>query len=595
MAAPNRPRRSNFFRVAFALVILVLACASFIGVKLWRESRSIAEIRNHLPSVPAKIPTVLAQRLTDATHRIESHATLSEGLAELGRLYHASGYAAEAETCWQLFRTLEPHDARSAYYLADLRRTANDQEGMLELLRETTRLAPNYAPAWLRLADALFKSDEIAEATAAYQKRLELAHDDPYALLGLARIELRQRQPLLARQRLERLVQVAPKFSPGHNLYAEILATEGVNENVLKHRWLGRETGRFRDADDPWLDELISWCFDYERLCLRGTVEFQSHIGDGGRSCFERAIGLRPDALTAYELLGNLDFDQGKPGLARQQYERGLARVPAAQLTAEYYARLSNACWKMQQPAEAARYAREGIARTGESPELYNELGVALLALDDVTGAVAAFDHAVALSSNDTIANYNLALVFINQQRIPEALAALHRAIELRPTYPDALELLAEIEIDAGHWRESLRYLQPLYEVQPYNRKTRERMASVNLKLGLEAEKQNDLASAAQHYAAGVGLAPDHPTLQARLGATLLALGQVADALAPLERFRQLDPQSPIAAFYLAECYAALRRTDDARRVFGEATTLAERAGDANLATAARERLQHLP
>lgn len=564
-------------------------------MKHWRESRSIAEMRNHLPSAPAKIPTALAQRLTEATRRIESQATLREGLAELGRLYHASGYAAEAETCWQLFRALEPHDVRSAYYLADLRRTANDQEGMLELLHETTRLAPDYAPAWLRLADALFKSGEIAEATAAYQKRLELVHDDPYALLGLARIELQQRQPLLARQRIGRLVQVAPQFSPGHNLYAEILAAEGNTDNVIKQRWLGREAGRFRDADDPWLDDLIAWCFDYERLCLRGTVEFQCHIGDGGRACFERAIELRPDALTAYELLGNLDFDQGKLGRARQQYERGLARVPATQLTAGYYAHLSNACWKMQQPAEAARYAREGIARTGESPELYNELGAALLVLGDIPGAVASLEHAVALNPSDSIANYNLALVFINQHRLPEAVAALHRSIELRPTYPDALELLAQIEMDAGHWRESLRYLQPLYEVQPYNRKTREQMATVKLKLGLETEKQDDLAGAARLYAEGAEFAPDQPTLQARLGASLLALGQAADALAPLERYRQLDPQSPVAAFYLAECYAALHRTDDARRVFGEATSLAERAGDADFAALARERLQQLP
>ncbi len=589
MPKSSPPPRRKFPPTLVALGLVAFAGVSFVGVKFWRDAHARSEIRQSLPPTPGRISAALAQRLADASRQLADPATLRDGLAETARLYHASGYAAEAERCWLLFRTLEPDDARSVYYLADLRRTASDQEGMIDHLRQTTRQAPDYAPAWLRLADALFKSGEIADATAAYTRRLELVRDDPYALLGLARIELQQGQSNPARQRIERLVQVAPQFSPGHNLLAEFLAAEGDQDRALRHRWLGRETGRFRDADDPWLDELIAWCFDYERLCMRGTMEFQSRIGDRGETCFERAVALQPDALTAYELLGNLYLDLGKPARAREHYERGLARVPAAQLTAGYYARLSRACQEMQQPGEAARYAREGLARMGDDPELHDSLGVALRALGDGPGAIAAFERAVALSPNDTSANYNFALALIEQHRLEEAVAGLHRSIELRPTFPDSLALLAQIEIDSGRWRDALRYIQPLYESHPDMPQAREMFAFWHLQSGVAAETQQDLAAAERHYATGTTLDPQNAELHARLGIARLRSGRFSEALPALETFRRIAPQDPQAAFYLGQCLAALGRVADARRLLDEAADLAARSGNQDMARRIRD------
>ena len=79
------------------------------------------------------------------------------------------------------------------------------------------------------------------------------------------------------------MVKTAPEFSPGHNLYAELLIAEGDKTAASKHRWLGRETGRFREADDPWLDELVAWCFNYQQLCVRGTMDLQNKRGDRGK------------------------------------------------------------------------------------------------------------------------------------------------------------------------------------------------------------------------------------------------------------------------------------------------------------------------
>ena len=97
-----------------------------------------------------------------------------------------------------------------------------------------------------------------------------------------------------------------------------MLTAAGDAERAAQERLLGVDSGRFREAEDPWLDELIAWCFDYGQLCVRGTVDSLTNHGDRGKSLFERAIEIRPAALTAYELLGNSYLDLNEPARARE-------------------------------------------------------------------------------------------------------------------------------------------------------------------------------------------------------------------------------------------------------------------------------------
>ncbi len=355
-------------RVAIALAagLVALGAAGAASAWIWhRRPARVAAAPPALPDVRGR-PAELQERLRRAQLLASNRASRLAGVAELGRLYHANGFPVEAEACWRLLLTEQPRTARWSYYLADLRRTASDYAGMAALLARTTETAPAYAPAWLRLADLQFKNGQIADADRAYRKRLALRPGDPYARLGLARVALQQGRREDARQQLGRLVREAPEFPPAHNLYAELLAADGDAAHAARERLLGTEKGRFRDAGDPWLDELTGWCFDFEQLCVRGSRDALTNHGDRGRSAFERAIRLRPDAPGAYELLGNLYLDANEPAKARETYEEGLLRARSEQPTAGIYVNLARAYRQLRQPAEAARVSREGLARAGE-------------------------------------------------------------------------------------------------------------------------------------------------------------------------------------------------------------------------------------
>jgi len=594
---PLRRRPGLWVWVATAAAILAVAIAGVLLLPSWRQHRVATLIQSGLPARPARaIPAMLAARLTEAEAQTRAPATALAGLEELGRLYHASGYRSEAEVCWELLRQIQPREPRWCYYLADLRRASSDYDAMASLLERTTTLAPAYAPAWLRLADLQLKTGRLDDARQSYRRRLALLPDDCYASLGLVRVALQQGERAEAKQLAERLVTTTPDFSPGHNLYAEMLSADGDTAGAAKQRWQGRESGRFRDADDPWLDELTAWCFDYEQLCIRGTVDFQTKHGDLGKSCFERAIQLQPAAITAYELLGSLHLEQKDPAGARDIFEQGLKQAGDARPSALFFVHLSRAYRELKQPAEAVRVAREGLARAqpGEEVELYDALGTALGDLGEREAAVEALQAAVDHNPADSNANYNLAIALIALKRLGDAVDALHRSLKLRPTFPPSLALLAQIEIDSGRWQSAAQYLQPLYASHPEMPQAREMMAYWHLRAGSEAESKNDATEAERQYRAGVAIDPRQAELQAKLGTLCLLQGRFADALEPLEAFHRLQPENPQGSLFLGQAYAAAGRQQEARQILTEGIRIAERAGNATTARYCREVLNHL-
>jgi len=598
---PSGPRPGSRFAwrwwlpAGLAAVFLALGTSAALS---WRQHQLVARIQAALPALPdlSGKPAELAERLAKAQAQARSprNRTALAGVAELGRLYQANACVTEAETCWRLLLAAQPREARWGYYLADLRRTAGDNAEMIALMERTTRLAPDYSPAWLHLADLQLKSNQLADAERNYQQRLALLPGDPYARLGLTRVALQEGRRDQARSLVEQLVKDVPEFSSAHNLFAEMLATAGEQATASQERWLGRNTTRFREAADPWMDELSDWCYDFERLCVLGSIETQTHHRDRASALYERAIRLRPDDAGGYELLASMYLEADDPAKARDTLEGALRRLAPSKPSVILYVDLAHAYRSLKQPAEAVRVIRLGMDRLGDQYELFDGLGVALGDLGRHEEAVAALRAAVAHNPNDANSNFNLAVALLAVKKLDDAMVALHRSLALRPTFPNTLALLAQIEIDSGRWQDATKYLLPLYESHPERIEARNLMTYWHLLAGMDAEKKGDLAAAAQHFHSGMVIEPNQPELQARFGTLCLIQGRFADAIPALEAYHRLQPNNPQSALYLGQAYAATGRRDEARQVLTEGAQLADRAGNRTTAQHCREILQHL-
>ncbi|HEY4248498.1 MAG TPA: tetratricopeptide repeat protein [Lacunisphaera sp.] len=581
--------------VTGALVLLFAALAG--GAAWWWRQPNLAErVQAAIPKQPdlAGKAARLAELLAKAQAGTKKSSDPLASVAELGRLYHANGFNEEATACWQLLCSEQPRVAQWYYYLADQERMASDYPAMAALLEKTTTLAPDYAPAWLLLAGLQFKTGHLEIAARDYEKRLTLVPGDPYARLWLARIALQNGRSDEARRLIEQLVKDAPEFSSAHNLYADMLASAGDTVGADRQRWLGRETGRFREAKDPWLNELWNWCYDFDQLCALGTLELQTGHADRAKSYYERAIQVRPGDTHGYELLGGLYLKQNDPAKARTTLEQSLPRLRNSKPSITYYLSLSQACRELKQTEEAVRVVRGGLRQVGDNLELYSTLGRALSDLGRPDEAIAAFHQALALNPNDAETNFNLGLSLLGLDRTDEAIIALKRSLTLQPTFQKSLSVLGRVELEGGHWESAGIYLRPLLESHPEMPEARQMMSSWHLHAGAAAEAKHDSAAAERHYHDGIALNPNNAELQVSLGVLCLVQGRFADALIPLEAYHRLQPGNAQGCLFLGQAYAANGHTDDARRVLNEGISLAEKTGNRVTANHCREMLQAL-
>ncbi len=597
---PTRPssgtdkRRGRPWMVA--PLVLLFAALAVGAVWWWRQPNLAQRVQAAIPQQPdltgkaAALGELLAKAQTGTTTSADPLASV----AELGRLYHANGFNMEATACWQLLCTEQPRVAQWYYYLADQKRMASDYPAMAVLLEKTTALAPDYAPAWLLLAGLQFKTGQLEAATRDYEKRLALLPGDPYARLWLARIALQSGHSDDARRLIEQLVKDTPEFSSAHNLYADMLASAGDTVGADRQRWLGRETGRFREAEDPWLNELWNWCYDFDQLCALGTLELQTGHADRAKSYYERAIQVRPGDTHGYELLGGLYLKQNDPAQARDTLEQSVARLRNSQSSITYYLSLSQAYRELKQTEQAVRVIREGLRQVGDNLELYSTLGRALSDLARPDEAITAFHQALALNPNDAETNFNLGLTLLGLDRTDEAIVALKRSLTLQPTFQKSLSVLGRVEMEAGRWESAGVYLRPLLESHPEMPEARQMMAAWHLRAGAVAEAKHDSAAAERHYRDGIALNPNNAELQVSLGVLCLVQGRFADALIPFEVYHRLQPGNAQSCLFLGQAYAANGRSDDARRVLSEGIALAEKTGNRVTANHCREILQTL-
>lgn len=553
--------------------------AALGGGLLWRRHVEREQVRASLPALPdvSTQPAALGTALRGAAQKALSTRQSLEGVGELARLYHANGYYKEADACWRILHAKQPREARWCYYLADLRRMASDDTGMVSFLERTARLAPAYAPAWLKLAELEFKTGQLDAAERDYRRRLALVPGDPYANIGLARLALQHGRRDEGQRLIEQLVREVPAFAQARNLYAEMLAERGDADGANMQRFVVRLCGRFREADDPWLEELRAWCYDPSRLAVWASIEDMTNHGDRGVALLERAMKIDPGDARGYHELGRVYLHVGDAAKALTLFEQGI-KLPNA--SANLYADLSQAYLDLKQPEKALQAAEQGLALMPDAPELHTARGIALQTAGSLEEAIGAFRLAIKFAPNVCEAHYNLGNTLFQLGRKEEAYVSLKRALELVPTFPKALIVLGQSELEAGRLDSAAQYLRPLYKFYPGSVSARRLMTWWCLQSGIAAARAGRMDEAEKRLEEGLAINPEMPELRGRLGLLYGQEGRLAEARDQLEAYHRLQPTEPMASLFLGQAYAHLGRIDDARRLLSEGEQLARQSGD---------------
>ena len=361
---------------AVAFTACLVACGWYAWSQ-WRERRMVPIARAAVPSIPDLTgwPLEYAARVRAATAAASRLEQPLKALTELACLYHANNCYREAQQVERGLHILEPKNAQWPYYLADTCQNLGDMEGTRTFLEESLRLAPYYPVTRLKLAELFFKQGLTDEAFSQYEWRLTLVPNDPYALLGLARIALARGNRAEAVQLLETIGRIAPDFSAAHNLLSELYAQMGDQTRADKQRRLGSAAGRFIEANDPLLYKVYAWSFDTYRLDVQGGSRLQARRLEASLPFYEKAVRRAPRDGPACDALGNVYLQLNRLDDARAALEAGLAAAPK---TPALYATLAQVLRKQKRIPDAIAVLQRGVLALPDQADLRSALGVAL-------------------------------------------------------------------------------------------------------------------------------------------------------------------------------------------------------------------------
>lgn len=451
------------------VVVLAGGVAAAAALWWWHETaRERAIVAASIPQRPdlGGLSADLRQRISACEQRARSGPGRKAALAELSRLYHANGFLAEASRCYEGLLQVDSSNPLWPHRLANIVAGYGQLDEALPLLRRVVALAPAYVPARLRLGDALLKMNQNAEAAKVYGAALEREPGNPYALLGLARLDIDAGRWEEARTRLESVV-AQTKYMVGYDLLPTVYEHLGQADRATAIRARVKASGAFADMLDPWMDELIDDCYSTYRLSVAaGTAQ---HRGDtkGAISLLQRALALAPDSGPLQFQISLFYLDQRDYTNARQHLEQCTVLAPDFP---DGWAYLTNLFTTLGDAASARRVLAEGLAHCPRSPGLRLEHGRQLSAAGRYAEAIPEFEESIRLRPDEADAYVELAKTYFQLNRVKEGVAELLQALQVEPEHPTALTTLALYSISIGDEaaaRAWLRRVQLQVRTQP--------------------------------------------------------------------------------------------------------------------------------
>ena len=387
-----------------------------------------------LPALPkialeSLSPTARAS-ISEAEQRAAAHPNDAEAVGALGRMLQAWEQWDGAHAAYARAQALAPR-AFAWHYLDAivLERTARRPEAVARF-RDAVSVSPDYKPARVRLADALFDSGQIAESGRLYE---ELARDpatEPMGDFGLGRIAALEKRHEAAIELLERAVSRFPEWGTAH--YALALSYRALGRRDDAQRALERQAQfgpQWPALEDPVFAEVAELRGDARAVLARGVRLAERGDVAGAIAAHEAALAKDPSIARAHANLISLYGRQGNWAKGEEHY-REAVRLGGDIGDAHYdYGVLMALQQKWDQAADA--YAKAIAANPLHSRAL-NNLGETLERQGKIDPALESYRRAVDAQPLFRLARFNVSRMLIALGRTDEAVGQLEKLVEPR-------------------------------------------------------------------------------------------------------------------------------------------------------------------
>ena len=417
------------------LALCAAACGGAAEPARGPESDTTALVELTEPAMDRLDPAVRSQ-LTQGLARVRKLAAqsnvdgkaLGHAYAELGRLYHTYELFDSAVPAYANAETLLPGEHPWPYYLGRVYQSLYEMQAARQALERARKLKPEDEPTLVASAQVHRELQEFDEAIRLLRAVLERNPESAAALLLMATLATDRGDPRAAVQWYERLLRLQPGatrlYQPLAMAYRNLGQTDRAKELLGK---LGTTAVRI---DDPLMLELEALGSGARRLLDEGVAAFQRGDFEAAVSAFRGAVTAQPDNVGAHLNLGSALVEAGRLDEAVEEY-RVVIRLD---------------------PTHAMGHFNLGtlFARRG-----------------DDANAFLHYEESLRVDPGSRNTRFNLANLLRRTGRCGEALPHYAELLQMDPRLGPARAAHALCQIQLGRYDEALQHLEQSLEVLP--------------------------------------------------------------------------------------------------------------------------------
>lgn len=534
-----------------------------------RPSGPAAEGRT-LPAVNISKAPAPIQRMVQIVRNASAKGPFKADYAEeLGALYLNHGFMPQAITCFTIVTETDPKSPFGWYDLAIAHEKNNDIPAAIAAFEKTVQVAPNYAPALIRLA-LLQQKDSPDKAAANYKRALTLNASLAVAHYGLGQIAAAAGHHEEAVQEFQTAIALTPNYESAHAGLAASLEALGRSEEAAKHKGV---QGAAPLLDDQYYVKLMRWGLDPGMMVSDALQAAQQKKFDDAEKLLKDAVEI-DSGITARIAFGGVRMMQNRPEEAAEQFRLALKQDPDS---AEAKRNLGAVLVQMRQTTEAEQLFRELLAKNPSDYVSTVRLATLLAQLNRPDESIPLYVKATELSPNHPSLHLEFATALMSFSKLDEALVEVRKHLELKPNDALALQMMGTLLIATKDYKAANEALERSVAIQPRQLEAYRGLVEIALKENAPARAKAILTKALETMPKAAPLA--------NLLAWILATTPDKEVANAQEAIDWAEKACRMAAYKshefldtLAAASAAAGKFDDAVRWEKEAIRLATEA-----------------
>jgi tetratricopeptide (TPR) repeat protein len=319
------------------------------------------------------------------------------------------------------------------------------------------KLRPDYLPARVRLADALFSAGDLTESRTLFTALAAEPAAEPLGLYGLGRILAAEGKHEEAVPTIERALRLFPEWGAAH--YSLALSLRALGRRAEAEQALQRHLqygARWPAVDDPILSEVGKLRNDPAARFRRARAMADNGNVSGAIAEFEAALTEDHSLALAHASLVKLYGATGNWAKAEEHYR---AAVSLGSGLAELHYDYGVLLGMQQKWDEASDAYRHAIAINPNYPEAHNNLGQMLERGRQFDAALGEYRAAAQSRPTFRLARFNVGRMLIGLGRLDEAITELQKITEPRDAEaPRYLFALSTAYVRSGRKDEGIRW-----------------------------------------------------------------------------------------------------------------------------------------